>query len=116
MDFPTTLFRRLLRLNSRQVQLAHRTLQVNNLFQGAAHEHQGDNWKESHVAPIPWVSQEAAQAIIGKQLDEESAQLAGDAAVARATPLSNNDYKVQLARTAVKRALLRAVDKLEGGL
>ncbi len=69
-----------------------------------------------HVAPIPWVSQEAAQAIIGKQLDEESAQLAGDAAVARATPLSNNDYKVQLARTAVKRALLRAVDKLEGGL
>lgn len=69
-----------------------------------------------HVAPTPWVSQEAASALIGKPVNEETAQAAGDAAVSRATPLSNNGYKVQLARTAVKRAVLRSADLLEGGL
>jgi CO/xanthine dehydrogenase FAD-binding subunit len=33
---------------------------------------------------------------------------AADAAVAGAKPMSGNAYKIQLARTAVKRALLRA--------
>jgi xanthine dehydrogenase YagS FAD-binding subunit len=47
---------------------------------------------------------------------EEAAQAAGEAAVAAATPLSGNEYKVQLARTAVKRAVLRAAGQLEGGL
>lgn len=69
-----------------------------------------------HVAPTPWPSHEAAVAIIGKPVLEETAQAAGDAAVARATPLSENGYKVQLARTAVKRALLSAAGQLEGGL
>jgi hypothetical protein len=35
-------------------------------------------------------------------------------AVARATPLSMNEYKVQLARTAVKRAVLKAAGQWEG--
>ncbi len=69
-----------------------------------------------HVAPTPWMSAEAARAIIGLPVDEETALLAGNVAVAGATPLSNNAYKVQLARTAVKRALLRATGQLEGGL
>ena len=69
-----------------------------------------------HVAPTPWVAHEAATAIVGRSLNEETAQLAGDVAVAGAAPLSMNGYKVQLARTAVKRALLRAADLLEGGL
>ena len=69
-----------------------------------------------HVAPTPWVSHDAAEAILGKVVDERSAQAAGDAAVARATPLSENEYKVQIARTAVKRALLRAAGQLEGVL
>jgi xanthine dehydrogenase YagS FAD-binding subunit len=69
-----------------------------------------------HVAPTPWVSHDAAQALVGKVIDERSAQAAGDAAVARATPLSENDYKVQIARTAVKRAILRAAGQLEGAL
>jgi xanthine dehydrogenase YagS FAD-binding subunit len=47
-------------------------------------------------------------------VNEHSAQAAGDAAVLRATPLSENDYKVQIARTAVKRAILRAAGQLEG--
>ena len=65
-----------------------------------------------HVAPTPWVAKESARFLTGSQLDEESAGQAADVAVSRATPLSGNDYKVQLARTAVKRSLLRAVNKL----
>jgi len=61
-----------------------------------------------HVAPVPWVSREAAQAIIGKPLNDDTAAAAGQAAVAGARPLSRNKYKVQLTRVAVKRALLAA--------
>jgi xanthine dehydrogenase YagS FAD-binding subunit len=69
-----------------------------------------------HVAPTPWVSYDAAAAVRGQQLDETSADAAGAAAVQAATPLSENSYKVQIARTAVKRALLRAAGQLEGGV
>jgi len=68
-----------------------------------------------HVAPTPWVSLDAAEALVGRAVDERSAQAAGDAAVLRATPLSENDYKVQIARTAVKRAILRAAGQLTTG-
>ncbi len=68
-----------------------------------------------HVAPIPWVSHEAAQAIIGHTFDHQSAAAAGDAAVRRATPLSDNLYKVQLARVAVQRAILMAAGLETGG-
>ncbi len=61
-----------------------------------------------HVAPIPWISQEAAQALVGKQVNEQTAEAAARAALAKATPLSRNAYNVQLARVAVKRAILRA--------
>jgi len=69
-----------------------------------------------HVAPTPWLSQEAASVLRGRPINEETAQAAGEAAVSRATPLSKNGYKVQLAKTAVKRAILRSADLLEGGL
>ena len=65
-----------------------------------------------HVAPVPWIAHEAARLLVGRPLNEETAGMAGDIGVARATPLSMNEYKVQLARTAVKRALLKAVGKL----
>ena len=60
------------------------------------------------VAPVPWVSEEAAQAIGGKPVDERSASAAGAAAVRKARPLRHNDYKVKLAAISVKRALLTA--------
>jgi xanthine dehydrogenase YagS FAD-binding subunit len=60
------------------------------------------------VAPVPWVSKEAAQALIGKQINEQTADAAGQAAVSIAKPLSKNAYKVQLTRVAVKRAILQA--------
>ena len=61
-----------------------------------------------HVAPVPWLSEEAAGALTGKTLDERTAEAAGAAALARAKSLGRNDYKIQLARVAVKRALLAA--------
>jgi xanthine dehydrogenase YagS FAD-binding subunit len=61
-----------------------------------------------HVAPVAWPSPEAEQALVGKSVSEETADEAGKAAVSKATPLSMNKYKVQLARVAVKRAVLRA--------
>jgi xanthine dehydrogenase YagS FAD-binding subunit len=60
------------------------------------------------VAPIPWPSPEAEQALAGKAVSREVAEEAGKAAVAKATPLSRNAYKVTLARVAVKRAVLLA--------
>jgi xanthine dehydrogenase YagS FAD-binding subunit len=60
------------------------------------------------VAPVPWVSQEAAQALAGKPINEQTADAAGQAAVSIAKPLSRNTYKVQLTRVAVKRAILQA--------
>jgi xanthine dehydrogenase YagS FAD-binding subunit len=69
-----------------------------------------------YVAPVPWVSAEAAQALVGKTVTEETAKAAGDAAVSLAKALSRNGYKVQLARVAVKRAILQAAQgKAEGG-
>jgi xanthine dehydrogenase YagS FAD-binding subunit len=61
-----------------------------------------------HVAPVPWRSSEAEQALVGKSISEEAAKAAADAALQSATPLSHNAYKVQLARVAVKRAILKA--------
>lgn len=61
-----------------------------------------------HVAPTPWVAREAEAMLAGKTMSEAVAAEAGERAVAGATPLSQNAYKVQLARIAVKRALLEA--------
>lgn len=64
-----------------------------------------------HVAPTPWRSAEAERALQGKAISEDVAMEAGKAALAMATPLSLNKHKVQLARVAVKRAILRAAGK-----
>ena len=61
-----------------------------------------------HVAPVPWPSPEAAQELTGKAVNTSVATSAGAAAVSKATPLSGNKYKVQLAKVAVKRAILQA--------
>src|SRR5947207_14510267 len=60
------------------------------------------------VAPTPWAASQADQILKGKSLTAALAEEAGKAAVANATPLSQNAYKVTLARVAVKRALLQA--------
>jgi xanthine dehydrogenase YagS FAD-binding subunit len=60
------------------------------------------------VAPVPWRSADAERALAGKPLNEQTAALAGEAAVQAAKPMSGNAYKVQIAKTAVKRAVMRA--------
>jgi xanthine dehydrogenase YagS FAD-binding subunit len=60
------------------------------------------------VAPIPWRSPDAERALVGKSLDEQTAAAAGEAAVRGARPMSGNSYKVQIAKTAVKRAVMQA--------
>ena len=61
-----------------------------------------------YVAPKPWLSSEAAQALSGKVISEDVAASAANAALVDAKPLSHNKYKVQLARVALKRAILKA--------
>ncbi|MBI1750694.1 MAG: xanthine dehydrogenase family protein subunit M [Acidobacteria bacterium] len=61
-----------------------------------------------HVAPVPWPAHEAEKLLAGQTITEDSAAKAGEAAVRGAKALSGNKYKVQLARVAVKRALLEA--------
>lgn len=67
------------------------------------------------VAPIPWVSADAARAMIGNPITPQTAEIAGVEALAGALPLSNNQYKIQLAQVAVKRAILRAAGMDTGG-
>ncbi len=67
------------------------------------------------VAPVPWVSDDAARAMLGRPVTMETAEAAGEAAVRSARPLSDNAYKVRLAQVAVKRALLLAAGLETGG-
>ncbi len=68
------------------------------------------------VAPVPWEARHASQSLLGKPINEETAAIAGAEAVAGAIALSQNEYKIQLAQVAVKRALLIAVGQQTGGL
>jgi len=64
-----------------------------------------------HVAPVPWLSREAEQALNGKSLNDDTAHAAAEAALKSAKPLSGNAHKVQLARVAIKRALLKSASE-----
>jgi xanthine dehydrogenase YagS FAD-binding subunit len=67
------------------------------------------------VAPTPWISAPAAEALLGKPVNAATAREAGEAAVAWATPLSDNGYKVHLAKVAVERAIRLAAGLPSGG-
>jgi xanthine dehydrogenase YagS FAD-binding subunit len=69
-----------------------------------------------HVAPIPWISPEAADALVGKPVNNDTAMAAANAAVAKAKPLSRNKYKITLTKAAVKRAVLNAAAGRAGGV
>lgn len=60
------------------------------------------------VAPIPWRSREAEAVLKGKTFSDALAVEAADAAVKGAKPMTQNGYKVQVARTTVHRALMKA--------
>jgi xanthine dehydrogenase YagS FAD-binding subunit len=61
------------------------------------------------VAPKPYRATKAEAAIAGKPINEANAEAAGAAAVEDAKPMAANKFKVQIAKTLVKRALLATV-------
>ena len=60
------------------------------------------------VAPIPWRSHEAEAALRGAHLNTAIAARAAEAALKPAAPLSDNGYKVPIAKALVRRAIARA--------
>ena len=54
----------------------------------------------------PYRATKAEESIVGKSIDESTAEAAGNAAITGVCPLATNRYKIQLARTLVKRAVL----------
>jgi len=60
----------------------------------------------SGVAPVPWRSAEAEQALVGKPLDAATAGAAAAAAVKAAVPLAENGYKAPLVRGILEEALI----------
>ena len=60
------------------------------------------------VAPVPWRAEAAERALAGRRVTDQTAAAAADAAVRDARPMSGNAYKVPIARTAVKRAIMKA--------
>lgn len=69
----------------------------------------------NQVAPTPWISNEAASALVGKSISDETAMAAANAALASAKSLSHNKYKITLAKVAVKRAILAAANPKRTG-
>jgi xanthine dehydrogenase YagS FAD-binding subunit len=70
----------------------------------------GKTWRVclGAVAPIPWLSEPAMQVLGDSDVTPELAAKAGEAAASNADPMLENEYKVQLVKVAVKRALLAA--------
>ena len=58
------------------------------------------------VAPGPVRAKKAEEVMIGRPLNEAAAAKAAEEALAGAKPLSKNAYKVEIAKTLVKRAIL----------
>jgi xanthine dehydrogenase YagS FAD-binding subunit len=58
------------------------------------------------VAPIPWRVPEAERLLAGQRVTPELTAKVAEAAVAGATPLPKNKYKVPLTRETVQRAVL----------
>lgn len=61
-----------------------------------------------HAAPVPWHAVRAGKALDGQNVGTDSAARSADVSVEGAKPLSQNGYKLQLIKTAVKRAILAA--------
>lgn len=57
------------------------------------------------VATVPLRSAAAEQALLGKRLDDATAEAVANAAVTGAQPLSENGYKVELLKTLLRRTL-----------
>jgi len=61
------------------------------------------------AAPVPIKARDAANSLIGKELNESIAASAGETAMKDATPLAKNGYKVPVFKAIIKRAILKTV-------
>jgi xanthine dehydrogenase YagS FAD-binding subunit len=73
----------------------------------------GDTVKEARialggVATVPWRARDAEAHLKGKQLDEQNANAAAEAAFAGAKPRRHNAFKIELGKRTLARALHRA--------
>jgi xanthine dehydrogenase YagS FAD-binding subunit len=59
------------------------------------------------VAPAPYRAKAAEKQIKGKPLDAHSAEAAAEAAMADAKALSKNGYKIEIAKTLIRRAIVQ---------
>jgi xanthine dehydrogenase YagS FAD-binding subunit len=59
------------------------------------------------VAPIPWRAEAAETALVGKKSEASAWKTAAEAALRRAEPMTDNEYKVELAKNLIQRALAR---------
>jgi xanthine dehydrogenase YagS FAD-binding subunit len=60
------------------------------------------------VSPAPYRAKEAEASLKGKEIRLDLVEKAAESALAGAEPLDENTYKIQLAKTILKRAVLRA--------
>ncbi|MBV9138335.1 MAG: FAD binding domain-containing protein, partial [Hyphomicrobiales bacterium] len=60
------------------------------------------------IATKPWRAHAAEQALVGKAINEETANGASQLALAHASPRPGNQYKIELGRRTLTRALLQA--------
>jgi xanthine dehydrogenase YagS FAD-binding subunit len=75
---------------------------------------EGGVWKDgrvvlSGVAPTPYRSVDAETALKGQKIDEKVARDAGERAMIKARPMSQNAYKVDIAKNLIARAVLSLV-------
>src|ERR1700733_2703322 len=60
------------------------------------------------VATVPWRATEAEAALRGKPINEQNAVMAADAAFSGAKGYGHNDFKIELGKRTLRRALLQA--------
>jgi xanthine dehydrogenase YagS FAD-binding subunit len=68
----------------------------------------------SGVAPIPWRVEAAEQVLIGSAPGDDLFARAAEIALTEAAPLSQNGYKIPLARSLIRQALATATQRAHG--
>jgi xanthine dehydrogenase YagS FAD-binding subunit len=63
------------------------------------------------AAPVPYRAKGAESALAGKRISDDTARSAASAAIADASPLENNAYKLPVFETLVRRAILDAASQ-----
>jgi xanthine dehydrogenase YagS FAD-binding subunit len=61
------------------------------------------------VGPYPWRIEAAEKLLVGKKLDPAAAAAAADTAMAGATPLKDNAYKLEMVKGAIEEAIVALI-------